>query len=100
MSNTTPSISIPVDLTNSGQFFACCGLFELADRLWRGAEVCAHFEPRRFFLTGQVPSWTISSLLGEFAKVGCDQLDPQDNAASALRLMSPLDMRLDWFMKP
>ena len=33
-----PNIKIPVDLTNPGQFFACCGLLELADRLWPGAE--------------------------------------------------------------
>lgn len=33
-----PTITIPVDLTNPGQFFACCGLLELADRLWPGAE--------------------------------------------------------------
>lgn len=33
-----PSITIPVDITNPGQFFACCGLLELADRLWPGAE--------------------------------------------------------------
>ena len=33
-----PTISIPVDVANPGQFFACCGLFELADRLWPGAE--------------------------------------------------------------
>jgi CRISPR-associated protein Csb3 len=32
------NIQIPVDLTNPGQFFACCGLLELADRLWPGAE--------------------------------------------------------------
>lgn len=32
------NITIPVDLTNPGQFFACCGLLELADRLWPGAE--------------------------------------------------------------
>lgn len=31
-------IRINVDPTNSGQFFACCGLLELADRLWPGAE--------------------------------------------------------------
>lgn len=37
MSNGNP-IQIPVDLTNPGQFFACCGLLELADRLWPGAE--------------------------------------------------------------
>jgi CRISPR-associated protein Csb3 len=33
-----PNIQVPVDLTNPGQFFACCGLLELADRLWAGAE--------------------------------------------------------------
>ena len=38
MANPTPNITIPVDLTNPGQFFACCGLLELADRLWPGAE--------------------------------------------------------------
>ena len=27
----------PVDLTNPGQFFACCGVLELAARLWPGA---------------------------------------------------------------
>jgi CRISPR-associated protein Csb3 len=31
-------INVPVDLTNPGQFFACCGLLELADRLWPGAQ--------------------------------------------------------------
>jgi CRISPR-associated protein Csb3 len=31
-------VCVHVDPTNPGQFFACCGLFELADRLWRGAE--------------------------------------------------------------
>ncbi len=34
----TPSIRVAVDPTNPGQFFACCGLLELADRLWPGAE--------------------------------------------------------------
>jgi CRISPR-associated protein Csx14 len=38
MSNPTPSIVVAVDPTNPGQFFACCGLLELADRLWPGAE--------------------------------------------------------------
>src|SRR5205814_1060536 len=32
------SIHVPVDPTNPGQFFACCGLLELADRLWPGSE--------------------------------------------------------------
>lgn len=31
-------IKINVDTHNPGQFFACCGLFELAHRLWKGTE--------------------------------------------------------------
>src|SRR3954471_22547111 len=38
MNNGTPEITVPVDYTNPGQFFACCGLLELADRLWPGVE--------------------------------------------------------------
>ena len=38
MSDTKPNITVNVDVTNPGQFFACCGLLELADRLWPGAE--------------------------------------------------------------
>jgi CRISPR-associated protein Csb3 len=49
MSQNQPNIKIPVDLTNPGQFFACCGLLELADRLWPGAQ--AWFEESLFQLT-------------------------------------------------
>jgi len=38
MSDPTPSFSVNVDVTNPGQFFACCGLLELAHRLWPGTE--------------------------------------------------------------
>lgn len=38
MTEPEPSITVAVDPTNPGQFFACCGLLELADRLWPGAE--------------------------------------------------------------
>ena len=38
MNHPIPTITLPVDLANPGQFFACCGLLELADRLWPGAE--------------------------------------------------------------
>lgn len=38
MNHPKPNITVTVDVTNPGQFFACCGLLELADRLWPGAE--------------------------------------------------------------
>lgn len=36
--HTSRTVRVPVDPLNPGQFFACCGLQELADRLWKGAE--------------------------------------------------------------
>jgi hypothetical protein len=44
----TPTIRIAVGPTNPGQFFACCGLLELADRLWQRAEVVGSFSAPRF----------------------------------------------------
>ncbi len=38
MTHPEPTIVVKVDVTNPGQFFACCGLLELADRLWPRAE--------------------------------------------------------------
>ncbi len=49
MTMPTPGISINVDLTNPGQFFACCGLLELTHRLRPGVE--GWFEDSRFLIT-------------------------------------------------
>jgi CRISPR-associated protein Csb3 len=48
MTSLKPSIRINVDVTNPGQFFACCGLLELADRLWPKEEVAGCFSATRF----------------------------------------------------
>ncbi|MCI0365527.1 MAG: hypothetical protein L0219_16820 [Phycisphaerales bacterium] len=48
MSFPEPSITVNVDVTNPGQFFACCGLLELADRLWPGAEGWFRQDDREF----------------------------------------------------
>ena len=49
------SIRVTVDPTNPGQFFACCGLLELADRLWPGAE--GWFEGREFCISVRRRHW-------------------------------------------
>jgi CRISPR-associated protein Csb3 len=51
-------IRLAVDLMNPGQFFACCGLLELADRLWPGAE--GWFDEREFCI---VRGGSLSELL-------------------------------------
>lgn len=62
MKKSEPNITIPVDLTNPGQFFACCGLLELADRLWPGVE--AWFDERAFVVTAGGNGRTLGELLG------------------------------------
>jgi len=58
------SIRINVAPTNPGQFFACCGLLELADRLWperRGALRTGSFTshaPEHSTSSLQFSSWT------------------------------------------
>lgn len=78
--NTTPepAICVRVDPTNPGQFFACCGLLELADRLWEGAEG---------WFSSEESSFLISSTNGK----GCD----------AARLIAQLmDTGLDGELSP
>jgi len=100
MSNRAGRSTIPVDLSNPGQFFACCGLFELADRKWRLASVVAYFEPGLFVLEADDPGCPIAAVLNEFAGVRCAQLDPQDNGSSPLELGLPFALRLDWWCRP
>lgn len=64
-------ISVPVDYTNPGQFFACCGLLELADRIWPGAE--GWFEVGEFRIAA-APGASLQALL-EFAKHAQFELD-------------------------
>ncbi len=66
MSNPDPSIRVKVDVTNPGQFFACCGLLELADRLWPGAE--GWFEESEFCIASEYAphDGATSSLIASF----------------------------------
>lgn len=67
MSNPKANITIPVDLTNPGQFFACCGLLELADRLWPGAE--GWFDGDTFFISA-TSECSYSILMSRLARCG------------------------------
>lgn len=105
MSNPEPTIRINVDATNPGQFFACCGLLELADRLWPGVE--GWFEGREFCITN---GGTLSELLtaaqaAKYSEIGNDNGDTEeeddegadDGTVQPLMLKSPINLRLDWW---
>lgn len=103
MSATAPLICIPVDLNNPGQFFACCGLFELAARLRPGAT--AAFDSKRFSINLTDVSASLSALVSQFQRselrVGDDspdQLDEDVGLASPMSLGPPFNLRLDWWV--
>jgi len=120
-----PKITVKVDVTNPGQFFACCGLLELADRLWPGAE--GWFDDNHFFIAC-APKASLASLLDSIGALAvtnimtAEQITRHDQLASMprkqrkaekldeekkqldslrrespIRLMGNFDMVIDWF---
>lgn len=86
------SIRINVDLTNPGQFFACCGVLELADRLWGNVQGC--FEGREFCLT----VGNLSDAIKSITSARLIQLDPENDTSSAILIEQPFrPLRLDWW---
>jgi hypothetical protein len=99
MSNSKPPICINVDISNPGQFFACCGLLELADRLWPTAGVLGIFTSRHFELWTDSTDCSLQRIIDDFVSADVQQLDLGDNAASPLHLGEPFNLRLDWWQK-
>ena len=84
-------IRIPVDLTNPGQFFGCCGVFELAQRLWPGAT--ARFGTGQFV----VSEGDLNELVAVTTRAPLQVLEPNNQTSSALHLGTPFNLRLDWW---
>ncbi len=92
MTKPEANIKVNVDITNPGQFFACCGLLELADRLWAGAE--GWFEEGVFCIASDGRLATLIQTLSEAPLV---QLDPTSNTSSPVLIGDPFHLRLDWW---
>lgn len=121
-----PTISVSVDVTNPGQYFACCGLLELADRACPGA-VGWFDDSGLFHLTLDGGSFSAADLLGLLRECGLrntmtdaeldelkrlkskrvKELSESEKAEkklleskwreSPLLLGAPFNLRLDWF---
>jgi len=86
------SIRINIDPTNPGQFFACCGLLEMADRLWPGAE--GWFEERAFCIDAQ----GLAELMRAIANAELRQCDAEDDTGSPIEIRAPFrPLVLEWW---
>jgi hypothetical protein len=90
MKHPEPSICVRVDPANPGQFFACCGLLELADRLWGGAE--GWFSERGF---GIASPGTIAETLQSIVDAGAEEVTRLSNGPEVKPLIAPIRLSFD-----
>jgi CRISPR-associated protein Csx14 len=84
------SIRINVDPANPGQFFACCGLLELADRLWGFAE--GWFDLRVFSITCK---GSLEELLGLLVMDPPERLIQLNKGLPVKSIIAPLRFTFD-----
>lgn len=90
-----PTISVNVDVTNPGQFFACCGLLELADRLWPGAEGWFENDASEFHIHCD---GTLPELVDAIANAELIHVDEEDPYSSPIILSTPFrPLTIDWW---
>lgn len=93
-----PDITVNVDLTNPGQFFACCGLLELADRLWPGAEGCFSEDGLLFQISSENNS--LEGLVHALSHAKLSHVIPSDPLSSPIEIGDPFEpIRIDWWTR-
>lgn len=99
------TITLSVDVANPGQYFACCGLFELAARL--APQAFAHFEQDndskqwRFIITHAANNngqpLTLETLFTKATEAQITATDPHDTPQTPLILGEPFNLLIDWW---
>ena len=93
MNEPAPQIKIDVDPTNPGQFFACCGLLELADRLTGKAQGWFEKDEDSFVINAET---NLETLIQKIVHAPLDAWDKTDKA-SPLSFGEPFHIRIDWW---
>ncbi|MDA8142112.1 MAG: type I-U CRISPR-associated helicase/endonuclease Cas3 [Desulfobacteraceae bacterium] len=98
-------ITLHVDVANPGQYFACCGLFELTARL--APQAMAHFEQDgaakqwRFIIVNAIKHdgqpLTLEALFDQISVVETIATDPNDTPQTPLRFGEPFNLLIDWW---
>lgn len=103
MNKPKPAITINVDLKNPGHFFACCGLLELAERLWHQSSdsskpALGWFSGSQFFIATE---GGLDKLVMALTNEVFIQVDPNDKTASPIQIGGVFQqIQLDWWSDP
>jgi hypothetical protein len=91
------AIQVDVDPTNPGQFFACCALLELADRLWPEVEGCFSNDLRKFLIS--CGEHTLAELVSATANCSMTQVEG-DPYSSPILIGAPFrELEIDWWVR-
>ena len=95
MTQARPNITLSVDAANPGQFFACCGMLEMADRLWPGTEGWFEHGDHQFFLA---TNGTLEDLVNAIATAELSAARPSDPYSSPVIIGTPFRrLAIDWW---
>jgi CRISPR-associated protein Csx14 len=109
----TPDITVAVDLRNPGQFFACCGLLELASRTWPGSDHNDWQDPVGWFekdsggsvfrvATHSGHNNALGEIVGKLCQAPLVELasdhDAQKQADRKPVVLKHFGLRLDWWL--
>lgn len=79
MMRPEPSFELPVEVANPGQFFACCGVLELAHRLWPGAVGWLDSKGSTFCVCGPGGAGSLRQLAAKLMDAGIEgDLTPEE----------------------
>ena len=92
MNYPRPDITIQADVTNPGQFFACCGLLELAHRLCTDATGWFHSELSTFEISAPDGSILQPDLIGELRRCAISEREK-----GKIQIGPPFNFTLDWW---
>jgi CRISPR-associated protein Csb3 len=110
VSDREPNIIVNVDVTNPGQFFACCGLLELASRI--DPYAVGGFDRGHFAVSGEGVASVLDRLfeckvdteaVGDQSAESDDdhrnvnQVDSHRGRIYPMKLGRPFNLRLDWW---
>jgi hypothetical protein len=100
MNGSNSSLSVCVDLTNPGQFFACCGLLEVAHRVWRPGPAEGWFTDGQFLLArNDGKPAKMAELVDAALECGAKTVPIDDPKTDPIELGDPIGIRLDWWRR-
>ncbi len=89
------SFRLTLDPRNPGQFYAACGVFELASRV--DDAVHAHFTRAEMVVNGGPE---LEVLIRAWCEAPLQALDEHDKTATRILVGAPFNLRLDWWKDP